>query len=153
MGLDISGLGSIFGFAEKVIDRVIPDPEKRDEARFRLVELAEKGDLEELKADLEVIKTLSEVDKGQVEINKLDAQSERFFQWGARPAALWMCVIGLGYTFLIQPIGSWIMLNLRQWGELPHLNTEVLLFMASGLLGLGTLRTVDKWGKNRKGRG
>jgi hypothetical protein len=146
------GLDAVLDLAGKVIDRVIPNPEQRDEARFKLVDLAARGELEELKADLQVITTLGEVDKAQIDVNKIDAQSERFVQYGARPAALWMCVAGLGYTFLVQPIGSWLMANISNWSELPELNTEVLLFMGSGLLGLGTLRTVDKWGKFRKDR-
>ncbi|XAI96486.1 holin [Microcystis phage Mel-JY34] len=146
------GLDAVLGLAGKVIDKVIPDPVQRDEARFKLVDLAARGDLEDVKADLQVIETLAGVDKAQIDVNKVDAQSDRFIQYGARPAALWMCVAGLGYTFLIQPIGSWVMANLSKWSALPELNTEVLLFMGSGLLGLGTLRTVDKWGKFRKDR-
>lgn len=146
------GLDAVLGLAGKVIDRVIPNPEQRDEARFKLVDLAAKGELEEIKADLQVLTTLGEVDKAQIDVNKVDAQSDRFIQYGARPAALWMCVAGLGYTFLLQPIGTWIMANWSDWTPLPELNTEVLLFMGSGLLGLGTLRTVDKWGKFRKDR-
>jgi len=146
------GLDAVLDLAGKVIDRVIPNPEQRDEARFKLVDLAARGELEEIKADLQVLTTLSEVDKAQIDVNKVDAQSDRFIQYGARPAALWMCVAGLGYTFLVQPIGSWVMANLSKWSALPELNTEVLLFMGSGLLGLGTLRSLDKWGKFRKER-
>ncbi len=149
---DITGLGSLFDFAGKVIDRVVPNPEQRDAAKFEMAKLAEQGGLEELKADLQVITTLGEVDKAQIDVNKIDAGSDRFIQYGARPAALWMCVAGLGYTFLLQPIGTWLMANLGHWSPLPQLDTEVLLFMGSGLLGLGTLRTVDKWGKFRKGK-
>lgn len=146
------GLDAVLDLAGKVIDKVIPDPAQRDEARFKLVDLAARGELEEVKADLQVIETLAGIDKAQIDNNKIDAQSDRFFQYGARPAALWMCVAGLGYTFLIQPIGSWLMANLSNWSPLPELNTEVLLFMGSGLLGLATLRTVDKRGKFRKER-
>lgn len=145
-------LGGILEFGGKVLDKVLPDPAQRDEALFRMAELQEKGELAELDADLKALQTLGEVDKKQLDVAAIDAKSERAFQWAARPAALWMCVLGLFYEFLIQPIGTWIMKNQYGWEALPPINTEALLLLASGLLGLGTLRTVDKWGKFRKGK-
>lgn len=144
--------GGILEFGSKVLDKVLPDPAQRDEALFRMTELHEKGELAELDADLKTLQTLGEVDKRQLDVAAIDAKSDRAFQWAARPAALWMCVVGLFYEFLVQPIGTWVMKNQYGWEALPPINTEALLLLASGLLGLGTLRTVDKWGKFRKGR-
>lgn len=145
-------LGGILEFGGKVLDKVLPDPAQRDEALFRMAELQEKGELAELDADLKALQTLGEVDKKQLDVAAIDAKSDRAFQWAARPAALWMCVLGLFYEFLVQPIGTWVMKNQYGWEALPPINTEALLLLASGLLGLGTLRTVDKWGKFRKGK-
>ncbi len=145
-------LGGVLEFGGKILDKVLPDPAQRDEALFRMAELQEKGELAEIEADLETMKTLAEVDKKQLDVAAIDAKSDRAFQWAARPAALWMCVLGLFYEFLIQPIGTWLMKNQYGWEALPPINTEALLLLASGLLGLGTLRTVDKWGKFRKGK-
>ncbi len=41
----------------KLIDRLWPDPEKRDQARLALLELAQKGELTELTAQAEIVKT------------------------------------------------------------------------------------------------
>lgn len=41
----------------KLIDRLWPDPEKRDQARLALMELAQKGELQELVARAEIVKT------------------------------------------------------------------------------------------------
>jgi hypothetical protein len=41
----------------KLIDRLWPDPEKRDQARLALLELAQKGDLTELTVRGEIVKT------------------------------------------------------------------------------------------------
>lgn len=146
-------LGSVLEFGGKLLERVLPDPAQRDEALFRMAELQERGELAEIEADLQTMKTLAEVDKKQLDVAALDAKSDRAFQWAARPAALWMCVLGLFYEFLVQPIGTWLMKNQYGWEALPPINTEALLLLASGLLGLGTLRTVDKWGKFRNKRG
>lgn len=140
----------LFTLAGKVLERVLPDPAQRDEALFRLQELQEKGDLAEINADLETIKTLGDVDKAQAQVNLQDSKSEKFFQYGARPASLWICNLGLLYAFLLQPLGTWVMENQYAWKPLPEIPMEALLLLASGLLGIGTLRTVDKWGKFRK---
>lgn len=41
----------------KLIDRLWPDPEKRDQARLALMELAQKGELQELVSRAEIVKT------------------------------------------------------------------------------------------------
>jgi hypothetical protein len=41
----------------KLIDRLWPDPEKRDQARLALMELAQKGELTELTARADIVKT------------------------------------------------------------------------------------------------
>ena len=146
-------VGGLLELGGKIFDRVLPDPAQRDEAVFRMAELHEKGDLADIDAELKTFQTLSEVDRKQLDVAQIDAKSDRAFQWAARPAALWMCVLGLFYEFLVQPIGSWVMKNQYGWEALPPINTEALLLLASGLLGLGTLRTVDKWGKFRNKRG
>ena len=42
------GLETILSIGEKVLDRVLPDQEKASEAKLKLAELAQSGNLKEL---------------------------------------------------------------------------------------------------------
>jgi hypothetical protein len=73
-----------------------------------------------------------EIIKGQLQINEEEAKSESLFVSGWRPAVGWMGVFGLGFQVLAPVFG------------LPIANTEVLVALLTGLLGLGGARTVEK---------
>lgn len=49
-------LGPLLDFGSKVFDKVFPDPEKANEAKLKLLELAQKGELEELASRTAIIK-------------------------------------------------------------------------------------------------
>lgn len=88
---------------------------------------------------------------GQVELMTIDAQSgDRFRAWG-RPAAIWICVSGLAYTFLVQPLLPWcvdtlctLLGNANVIKPLPNLDGAALMTMAGSLLGIGGMRSFDK---------
>lgn len=46
------GIKAILKIGEKVLDRVIPDPAAKAEAQAKLMEMAQKGDLAHLQADM-----------------------------------------------------------------------------------------------------
>ena len=48
MSLDITGLGSIFDFGSKVIDKIFPDKEAADKAKLELLRLQNEGSLAEM---------------------------------------------------------------------------------------------------------
>ena len=70
----------------------------------------------------------------QTEINKVEAGHRSIFVAGWRPAVGWVCVLGLGIAFIVNPY-------LPVPAELPMDYMTELLW---GLLGLGALRTVEK---------
>lgn len=119
-----------------LLDKVIPDPAAATDAKIRMLELAQRGELAQLDAEKAV--TLAQID-----VNKADAQSQDQFQRRWRPAAGWVCVLGLGYNFLLQPLLSWLS-TLKGWPVPPILDVEQLLVLLSGLLGLGGFRTVER---------
>lgn len=75
----------------------------------------------------------------QVELNKIAAQHRSLLVAGGRPFILWVCGVGLAFEFVINPIVQWIT-GLPG----PVLPTEALMTLVTSLLGLGTLRTVEK---------
>lgn len=74
----------------------------------------------------------------QTEINKVEAQHRSVFVAGWRPFIGWVCGVSLGYSFFVAPI-------LDIWVDvMPELDTDTLYNLVLALLGLGTLRTVEK---------
>lgn len=81
--------------------------------------------------------------EAQNEVNKAEASSGNMFVAGARPAAMWVCVIGLAYSFLIQPFLAWASINFK-WLPPPIIDSGQLMALITGMMGLGTMRTVEK---------
>src|SRR3546814_18157141 len=78
---------AILNIGGKVIDKVWPDPTEAAKAKVRMMEMAQAGELEALKADVQVA-------LAQIEVKKAEAQSGRLFIGGGRPAVGWVCVGG-----------------------------------------------------------
>ena len=92
-------------------------------------------------AEQMIAKMVENRDIVQTEINKIEAGHRSLFVAGWRPFIGWVCGTGLAYTFLINPVIQWFT-GLPG----PALPTDIMLELVLGLLGLGTLRTVEKLG-------
>lgn len=120
-----------------VIDRVIPDPAVAADAKLRAMELAQRGELAALDADMRLA-------LGQLEVNKAEAGTDAF-RGGWRPAVGWACVAGLVYQFLLQPILPWVAAVAgADVPPLPPIEGESLLVLLTGMLGLGGMRTFER---------
>ena len=120
-----------------VIDKLIPDPAAAAEAKLRAVELAQRGELAALDADMRIA-------LGQMDVNKAEAQTDNF-RGGWRPACGWVCAFGLAYTFLLRPLLPWFAgLFGGTVPPLPEIDTETLMVLLTGMLGLGGLRTFER---------
>lgn len=136
---DLTGIGSIFDFGGKLIDKLFPDKNEAERVKLRMLELHQSGELQQMAG-------LQASDTGQVEVNKIEAASTDLFRGGWRPAAGWVCVVGLFYANLAQPLLSWASVNFA-WQAPPSLDLEPLLALLFGMLGLGYYRTREKLGK------
>ena len=76
----------------------------------------------------------------QTEINKVQAGHKSTFVAGARPFLMWVCGFGLLFAFLINPLIEWI---LPERGS-PELPLDAMMELTIAMLGLATLRTVEK---------
>jgi hypothetical protein len=125
-----------------LLDKVIPDPEARAKAQLDLLRLQQEGAFKELDMQLQV-------NLAQAEINKVEAASQNGFQAGWRPLAGYACVAGLGYEFLIRPLLPWVLtVSGVEAPPLPSLD-GVLFELMFGMLGLGTLRSADRWSRTK----
>lgn len=119
-----------------LLEKLLPDPKAAADAKLRLLELAQQGELAQLDADMKTA-------LGQMDVNKAEAQSGSVFIGGWRPAVGWVCVIGLAYQFLLWPILGWVS-GIQHWTLPPELDFGSLLTLLGGMLGLGGLRTAEK---------
>ncbi|MBF0368934.1 MAG: hypothetical protein HQL52_05680 [Magnetococcales bacterium] len=83
--------------------------------------------------------------EAQIEVNKLEAQHRSIFVAGWRPAIGWVCALGLLFVFVINPVIQW------HTGEPgPRMPTDSMTMLVTSLLGLGALRTAEKFGGRSK---
>lgn len=138
MGLDITGIGAIFEFGGKIIDKIFPDKDAADKAKLEMLKLQQEGAFKELELQFELA-------KGQLAVNVEEAKSSNIFVSGWRPAVGWVCVLAYAFNYLIMPLANWIV----KFGDvnapaLVALDTGELTTLLFGMLGIGTLRTVEK---------
>jgi hypothetical protein len=132
--LDIGGLFSGIGTLAKDLRAAITGKEPIDATKA--AELALKA--EELQAT---------VINAQNAVNLAEANNPNLFVAGWRPAAGWVCVLGLFYSVFLRPMISYLS---TIWGFIavpPVIDTVILMELLFGMLGLGSLRSYDK--KNR----
>jgi hypothetical protein len=121
----------------KLIDKLWPDPAQRDAAKLELLRMQQSGELAQLTAETELA-------KGQLGINTEEAKNSSVFVSGWRPAVGWTCVLGLLYTFLLRPLLAWSS-GIWEFPAPPPLDMGDLLTLLLGMLGLGSLRTAEKF--------
>ena len=131
----MSGLLALIPLIGDVLDKVLPDAQASANAKLELMRIAQAGELAQLNADTSLA-------LGQIETNKAEAQSGRAAAlW--RPGAGWVCVAGMFYTFLAQPLLAWLS-AIQGWPVPPIINTDTLLFLVTGMLGLGGYRSIER---------
>lgn len=137
MAIAIPVLDGLLKVGEKLIDRLIPDKEKAAEAKFKLLEMQQNGELAVLAADTELA-------KGQLEINKIEAENASLWVSGWRPAVGWVCVGALASQYIVGPLVEWVSAFGAERITWPIANNGELMTLLLGMLGLGVLRTTEK---------
>lgn len=122
-------LSGIFDIGKSLIARWFPDPEKAREAEQEMFHLAMDGELKQL--------------MGQLEINAREAQNPSLFVAGWRPFFGWVAGIGFVYATIGQPVMVWFSAK-NGWPQPPEINVDLLWVVATGMLGIGGMRTFEK---------
>ena len=118
---------SVIGVAGKVLDKFVEDKDLKT------------------KLNAELKQQMISLDIAQAQANIEQAKHPSIFVAGARPAIMWICALGLGWQFILAPISSWIILTWYPMVTLPMLETGELTSLVLALLGLGGMRTAEKW--------
>lgn len=121
----------------KLIDRLWPDPAQRDAAKLELLKMQQSGELAQLAADTDLA-------KGQLAVNAAEASSGSVFTSGWRPFIGWICGAGLGFQFIVSPLATFTAGLFGKVIVFPPLDMGTLLTLLLGMLGLGSMRTIEK---------
>lgn len=122
-------IAAILGILPGILDRVLPNERERQQAQEELAKIAVNGEIQALVA--------------QMEINKVEAASESIFVAGWRPFVGWICGLGFAYATLGHVLLTWAATTMG-WSLPPTIDADILSTTLWGLLGLGSLRTVEK---------
>ena len=122
-------MGPLLEVGKTLLDRFIPDPEKKRQAEAEFLSMAMQGELKQVIA--------------QLEINAREATHASVFVAGWRPAFGWCGALGFLYATIGQPLLAWGA-AVKGWPAPPALNLDLLWVVVTGLLGIGGLRTFEK---------
>ena len=111
---DLTGIGGITDVLKDLI-QLFPNADQRAAAASKI-------------QDAE-----SAIAAAQSATNTAEAANNSIFVAGWRPACGWVCVGGLVYASIVAPAF-----------HLPAGDTNTLIMILTGMLGLGTMRTVEK---------
>jgi hypothetical protein len=131
-------IGALAGPLMGLIDDLFTSDEERAEAKVKLLEMEQNGEL------------------AQIAVNMQEAKSENVFISGWRPAVGWTCTAAFAYAFVLQPFAAFIALvsgmDPALLEALPDLDIGSMMPVLLGMLGLGAMRTYEKKSGTNKNR-
>lgn len=134
MGPALAALIPVVG---NLLDRLFPDPAAAADAKVKVMEMAQRGELAQLDADVKLA-------TGQLAVNQAEASNTSLFVSGWRPAVGWCCALAFGFKFiggpLLQVVAQFAGYNIT----LPVFDFTEMSTILIGMLGLGSLRTAEK---------
>jgi phenylpyruvate tautomerase PptA (4-oxalocrotonate tautomerase family) len=125
-------LGKLVDPVSDILGKVVEDKDQKARLAHEIATMAERH--------------AQELARGQIEINKEEAKSRNIFIAGWRPFVGWTCGLALFWHFLGLPVTLFITgwFNL-QHPPLPEFDMQSLMTVLLGMLGLGGMRTFEKF--------
>lgn len=125
--MKLDPLGGIVEGLASGLDELFTSDEEREAAKLKLMTLMQQPHILQAAANIE------------------GAKHRSVFVAGWRPAIGWIAACGLGYEFLILPFASLINAYAELPAELPNLQSDQLMSLVMALLGLGGMRSFEKY--------
>jgi len=114
-----------------LIDKFVPDTDAKNRAKEAW--------------QLRVLEIAAQEATQQSATNTAEANHPSLFVSGWRPFVGWACGFAFAWICFGQPLFSWVyVLTTKQPAPVVELPTEMLMTTLLGMLGLGTLRTLEK---------
>lgn len=120
------GIDDAIAAGLQVLNKFVPDPAARQAAES------------ELRTSLQLW------DKGQTDVNAVEAANPSVFVSGWRPFIGWVCGLALAYQYVAAPLLMWAASTLHIPLATPPKLDETLWQLVFALLGLGGMRTYEK---------
>ena len=124
-------LPSLLPVVGDVLDRFFPNKEERAKA--------------EREIEAKLTAHLASIDLAQLEVNKQEAAHRSLFIAGWRPFIGWTCGLALFYTYLVQPMATFVLAQTGELIQLPQVDLSMMMPVLLGMLGLGGLRSFEKY--------
>ena len=121
------GIDDAIAAALKVLEKFIPDPTAKAQAEDELRD------------------ALLKWDESQSKINEVEAAHSSIFVAGWRPFVGWTCGVAFAYHYIVQPMWQFAAALFGNSVALPAFPMESLMTVLLGLLGVGGLRTYEKY--------
>ena len=128
--MSIDPISTILDIGSKILDRVIPDSNARDKAKEELAKAVNDQEFQ--------------ITMAQIAVNAEEAKSDNLFKSGWRPSVGWICSFAFGLHFVILPILNIGLVGFGYKSITIPFDMDTLFTVLGGLLGLGSLRTVEK---------
>lgn len=124
-------LPSLLPVVGDVLDRFFPNKEEKAKA--------------EREIEAKLTAHLASIDLAQLEVNKQEASHRSLLVAGWRPFVGWTCGLALFYTYLVQPMATFVLAQTGHLIQLPPVDLSAMMPVLLGMLGLGGLRSFEKY--------
>jgi hypothetical protein len=122
--ISMSMIASLIAPVTSLLDKWIPDADVKQQIAHELATMSERH--------------AQELAVAQIKLNTEEAKGN-WFQSGWRPATGWVCVLGFAVNFLISPLAAGFDVII------PQADTSVMMPVLMGLLGLGGMRSFERF--------
>ena len=125
-------LSALIGPVTGLLDKFVEDKDQKAALAHEISTMADRH--------------AQELALAQVEVNKAEAASGSVWKGGWRPFVGWVCGTAFAYHFVLQPLAIF---GLAAYGmevpPLPNFDMGQLMTVLMGMLGLGGLRSFEKY--------
>jgi len=125
-------LNALIGPVSGLLDKFVEDKDQKAKLAHEISTMADRH--------------AQQLSLAQVEVNKAEAASNSVWKGGWRPFVGWVCGAAFAYHFVLQPLAIF---GFTAYGTdippLPDFDMGQLMTVLMGMLGLGGLRSFEKY--------
>ena len=129
----VKAAGPLLGGLFDLVDKLFTSDEERASAKQKILELQAQGQL------------------SQISVNMKEAEHPSLFVSGWRPAVGWICVLAMGWTYLLYPMFVSLVSFVAgingvkvDFSGIPVADMNTMMPVLLGMLGLGAMRSFEK---------